>query len=69
MHVVHFDSVYSTFDEAVNATDGVHVLAFLFEVCRKLRYVVNLIVTTTSTGRGGTVNIKLVLYNAWAVVQ
>ncbi|XP_056006607.1 carbonic anhydrase 7-like isoform X2 [Ostrea edulis] len=32
MHVVHFDSTYSTFDEAVNATDGVHVLAFLFDV-------------------------------------
>lgn len=32
MHVVHYNSKYNTFDEAVNQTNGLHVLAFLFEV-------------------------------------
>lgn len=32
MHVVHYSSKYNTFEEAVNQTNGLHVLAFLFEV-------------------------------------
>lgn len=32
MHVVHYNSKYDTFEDAVNKTNGLHVLAFLFEV-------------------------------------
>lgn len=42
MHVVHYNSKYDTFEEAVNQTNGLHVLAFLFEVtnaCSSLRIV------------------------------
>ncbi|XP_061188853.1 carbonic anhydrase 14-like [Saccostrea echinata] len=32
MHVVHYNSKYNTFADAMNQTNGLHVLAFLFEV-------------------------------------
>ena len=33
MHVVLYDSKYAKFEDALNKTNGLAVLAFLFEVC------------------------------------
>ena len=33
MHVVLYNSIYAQFQDALNKTNGLAVLAFLFEVC------------------------------------